>query len=46
VSPARNGKKLLVNGLEVVGEKELKDNDRIDVAGATMLFRTKSEGKT
>ncbi len=45
VSPARNGKKLLVNSQEVVGEKELKDKDRIEVAGTTMLFRTKSEGK-
>lgn len=45
VSPARNGKKILVNGQEVAGEKELKDKDRIEVAGTTMLFRTKSERK-
>ena len=45
VSPGRNGKKLLVNGQDVEGEKELKDKDRIEVAGTTMLFRTKSEGK-
>ncbi len=45
VSPARSGKKLLVNGQEVVGETELKDKDRIEVAGTTMLFRTKSEVK-
>lgn len=43
VSTARNGKTLLVNGQEVTGEKELQDKDRIEVAGATLLFRTKSE---
>ncbi len=45
VCPARNGKKVLVNGQEVSGEKELKDKDRIEVAGATMLFQMKSERK-
>jgi pSer/pThr/pTyr-binding forkhead associated (FHA) protein len=45
VSEARNGKKILVNGQEVAGEKELKDKDRIEVAGTTMLFRTQSERK-
>ena len=45
VSPARNGKKLLVNGQGIVGEKELKDKDRIEIAGTTLLFRTKSERK-
>lgn len=45
VSTARHGKNLLVNGEEVVGEKELKDKDRLEIAGTTMLFRTKSEKK-
>ena len=45
VSQARNGKKVLVNGQEVAGERELKDKDRIEVAGTTMLFRTQSERK-
>jgi pSer/pThr/pTyr-binding forkhead associated (FHA) protein len=43
VGHARNGKTILVNGEEVTGEKELKDKDRIEVAGVTMLFQTKSE---
>lgn len=43
VSRARNGKTLLVNGQEVTGEKQLKDKDRIEVAGATLLFRADSE---
>ena len=45
VSPTRNGKTLLVNGQEVTGETELKDKDRIEVAGTALLFRTKREGK-
>jgi pSer/pThr/pTyr-binding forkhead associated (FHA) protein len=45
VCQARNGKRILVNGQEVTGEKELKDKDRIEVAGATLLFRAKSERK-
>jgi len=44
-TPARNGKKLLVNGQEIAGEAELRDKDRIEVAGTTMLFRMKSERK-
>jgi len=46
VSPARSGKKILVNGREIVSEKELKDKDRIEVAGTTMLFQTKLQRKT
>lgn len=45
VSQPRNGKKVLVNGQEIAGEKELKDKDRVEVAGTTMLFRTKSDRK-
>jgi pSer/pThr/pTyr-binding forkhead associated (FHA) protein len=45
VCQARNGKRILVNGQAVTGEKELKDKDRIEVAGATLLFRAKSEPK-
>jgi pSer/pThr/pTyr-binding forkhead associated (FHA) protein len=41
VSPARKGKTVSINGQEVAGENELKDRDRIEVAGTTMLFLTK-----
>jgi pSer/pThr/pTyr-binding forkhead associated (FHA) protein len=39
VNKARTGKKLLVNGEEVTGERELQDRDRIEVAGVALLFR-------
>jgi pSer/pThr/pTyr-binding forkhead associated (FHA) protein len=39
VSKARTAKKLLVNGEELRGERELRDEDRIDVAGVALLFR-------
>ncbi len=45
VSPVRSGKTLTVNGQTVSTEKELKDNDRIEVAGTAMLFRMKPERK-
>lgn len=45
VTRGRNGKKLLVNGQDVAGERELKDKDRIEVAGATLLFRTTPDTK-
>lgn len=45
VSAAQSGKALTVNGHKVSTERELKDNDRIEVAGTTMLFRTKAEKK-
>jgi predicted component of type VI protein secretion system len=43
LSPAGSGKNLAVNDHSVSLEKELKDNDRIQVAGTTMLFRIKGE---
>ncbi|HXV68618.1 MAG TPA: FHA domain-containing protein [Nitrospira sp.] len=43
VSPAQSSRPLMVNGQRVSTERELKDNDRIEVAGATMLFRAKVE---
>lgn len=45
VSNARRGKVLLVNGHAVGAEQELKDKDRIEVAGTTLLFRTASGRK-
>lgn len=43
VSNPRRGKPLLVNGEQVAAERELKDHDRIEVAGTTLLFRLKTE---
>ena len=45
VSTAQSGKTLTVNGQKVSTERELQDNDRLEVAGTTMLFRTKPEKK-
>ena len=45
VSRARYRKKLLVNGKEISAEYHLENGDRIEVAGTTLLFETKNEGK-
>jgi len=45
VSHAGGRNKLVVNGRTVPTEIELKDNDRIEIAGATILFRSKAERK-
>lgn len=45
VSKGRTGKTLLVNGAEVTGERELRDKDRIEVAGVALLFRAAREKK-
>lgn len=41
----RTGKPIVVNGEDVTGERELRDNDRIEVGGVTLLFRTSGERK-
>jgi pSer/pThr/pTyr-binding forkhead associated (FHA) protein len=46
VSRTGNGRKLLVNGQEVTGERRLQDKDRIEVAGVTLLFRAASGKQT
>jgi pSer/pThr/pTyr-binding forkhead associated (FHA) protein len=38
ISPSRGGKSLQVNGMEIVGQQDLKDGDQIEVAGVKMTF--------
>jgi pSer/pThr/pTyr-binding forkhead associated (FHA) protein len=45
ISHSQRTKSLLVNGMEVVGQQDLKDGDRIEVAGVTMRFSVLSETK-
>jgi len=45
VSKVPNGRKLLVNGQEVAGEKQLQDKDHIEVAGLKLQFRIASDKK-
>jgi pSer/pThr/pTyr-binding forkhead associated (FHA) protein len=44
ISATRNGKPVLVNGHPVNGEQTLRDADRIQVAGVTLLFQEDSKG--
>jgi pSer/pThr/pTyr-binding forkhead associated (FHA) protein len=45
ISHSQSTKSLLVNGMEVAGQQDLKDGDRIEVAGVTMRFSVLSETK-
>ena len=45
ISHSQRTKSLLVNGMEVVGQQDLKDGDRIEVAGVTMRFSVLSEAE-
>lgn len=45
ISPSKGAKALLVNGMDVVGQQELKDGDEIEVAGVTLKFSVHSEIK-
>jgi pSer/pThr/pTyr-binding forkhead associated (FHA) protein len=45
ISPSQGAKSLLVNGTDIVGQQELKDGDKIEVAGVTMTFYAQSEPK-
>ena len=45
ISPSQGAKSLLVNGLEVIGQQDLKDGDQIEVAGVTLTFCTPSGTK-
>ena len=38
ISPSQGAKSLLVNGIEVMGQQDLKDRDKIEVAGVTLIF--------
>jgi pSer/pThr/pTyr-binding forkhead associated (FHA) protein len=45
ISHSQNAKSLFVNGMEVVGQQDLKDGDQIEVAGVTLRFSVPSETK-
>ena len=45
VSPAQNSRSLMINGEKVTEERELKDNDRIDIAGTALLFQLRRDVK-
>jgi pSer/pThr/pTyr-binding forkhead associated (FHA) protein len=45
INYSRSTKSLLVNGMEVVGQQDLKDGDQIEVAGVTLMFSMPSEIK-
>ena len=38
ISPSQDGKSLLVNGMDVVGQQDLNDGDQIEVAGVKLIF--------
>ena len=38
ISPSQGAKSLLVNGAEVMRQQDLKDRDKIEVAGVTLIF--------
>jgi pSer/pThr/pTyr-binding forkhead associated (FHA) protein len=46
ISPSRGVKSLLVNGTNVVGQQDLKDEDQIEVAGVTLTFSVRSGTKS
>jgi pSer/pThr/pTyr-binding forkhead associated (FHA) protein len=45
ISPSKGTKSLLVNGMDVVGQQDLKDGDQIEVAGVTLKFCMHTEPK-
>jgi predicted component of type VI protein secretion system len=42
ISPVKDGKKVVVNGSVVKNQTDLKDGDRVEVAGVKMYFSSKS----
>jgi pSer/pThr/pTyr-binding forkhead associated (FHA) protein len=46
ISSARTGRPIMVNGQAVTKECELRDKDRIEVAGVTLLFQMSREKKS
>ena len=42
ISPAKDGKRVIVNDSVVKSQTDLKDGDRVEVAGVTMYFSSKS----
>ncbi|RPH78291.1 MAG: FHA domain-containing protein [Nitrospiraceae bacterium] len=45
ISHSQSTKPVLVNGIKVVGQHDLKDGDHIEVAGVTLKFSVSSERK-
>ena len=45
ISPSKSAKVLLVNGVDVAGQQELKDGDQIEVAGVKLTFCVLSGAK-
>jgi len=45
ISPLKGAKPLLVNGMDVVGQQDLKDGDQIELAGVTLRFCVHAESK-
>ena len=45
ISPSRGAKSLLVNGMDVVGQQDLKDGDQVEVAGVKLTFCVLSGSK-
>jgi hypothetical protein len=43
ISQSRSTKPLLINGIQVMGQHDLKDGDHIEVAGVTLRFSVSSE---
>lgn len=43
ISPSQSTKPLLINGVQIVGEHDLKDGDHIEVAGVMLKFSASSE---
>jgi pSer/pThr/pTyr-binding forkhead associated (FHA) protein len=43
ISHSQSTKPLLINGIQVVGDHDLKDGDHIEVAGVTLRFSASSE---
>ena len=43
ISHSQSTKPLLINGMQVVEEHDLKDGDHIEVAGVTLRFSVSSE---
>lgn len=46
ISSGQSGKPILVNGKTVTGEHILKEGDRVEVAGITILWRTPKKKRT
>ena len=44
ISPLKDGKKVVVNDSVIKNQSDLKDGDRVEVAGIKMYFSLKQDG--